>query len=102
MALKEYERHYKLPALAPDKVALVTLLWVAGRIYVPMARDIFRDKRSPAGPAARQPAGGGAGAVAPPVPAPAPAPNPPAAPRAVAEVDPWFDPDNLPPEITIQ
>lgn len=44
-AIKEVERHYKLPVLSPEKVALVTLAWVAGRIYVPMARDVYAEAK---------------------------------------------------------
>lgn len=84
VAIKEVERHYKLPALAADKIALATLAWVAGRIYVPMALDIVQAKKTPRPIAPQSPAR-------------------PAAPATLdevaampAEVNAWFDPAAVP------
>lgn len=39
-ALIEVQRHYPLPSVKPGHMALATLAWTAGRIYLPMVRDI--------------------------------------------------------------
>lgn len=56
-AIKEVERHFDIPMLSPKKRALVRLAWVAGRIYVPMARDVIsegkRARPAPGAPVAR-------------------------------------------------
>lgn len=39
-ALANVTRHYKLPVLSPQRMALATLLWTAGSIYLPKARAI--------------------------------------------------------------
>lgn len=53
-AIKEVERHHKIPVLSPEKLAIVTLLWVAGRIYVPMARDVIAGKSDDKAPSPDQ------------------------------------------------
>jgi hypothetical protein len=37
-----------LPAVKPHHAAIAALVWTAGRIYVPMARDILTSSPSPA------------------------------------------------------
>ena len=75
-ALSNVSRHYKLPALAPDKMALGMLFWTAGRIYAPrvMAISSRKQGKAPAAPA-------GMTQVHPEAPRPSPAPEPPT---------PWF------------
>jgi hypothetical protein len=34
-ALSEVSKHYKIPHVSADKIALGTLVWTMGRIYVP-------------------------------------------------------------------
>ena len=56
-ALADVSRHYKLPALSSEKMALAVLLWTAGRIYVPMGLAFVAEKNMPPGsvkPAAPQ------------------------------------------------
>lgn len=79
-AIKEVERHYKLPALAADKIALATLVWVAGRIYVPKAMTFAARTRAVKGAADR----------------PVAAPSSPHGQAAPASVTDWFDPEALP------
>lgn len=44
-ALAEVGKHHKLPALAPDKMALAMLFWTAGSVYLPMGQAIVARKR---------------------------------------------------------
>ena len=39
-ALAVVSEHYKLPAVSADKIALASLIWTAGRIYIPIALSI--------------------------------------------------------------
>ncbi len=43
-ALTEVGKHMPLPAVKPHHAALAALVWTAGRIYIPMARDIASAK----------------------------------------------------------
>ncbi len=78
MAIKEVERHYKLPALAADKLALATLAWVAGRIYIPKG-IAYAARKGIAKPAPGGPGQTKAADAARPTPA----------------VTDWFDPDRV-------
>jgi hypothetical protein len=48
-ALANVTRHYKLPALSPEKLALAMLFWTAGSTYGPVALAIARRKRGEQG-----------------------------------------------------
>jgi hypothetical protein len=39
-ALAVVSEHYKLPVVSADKIALASLIWTAGRIYIPIALSI--------------------------------------------------------------
>jgi hypothetical protein len=45
-ALANVTRHYSLPALSPQKMALGMLFWTAGRIYVPKVQAIGRRRQA--------------------------------------------------------
>jgi hypothetical protein len=45
-ALANVTRHYQLPTLSPERMALAMLVWTAGSIYFPKVRAIAQRKRS--------------------------------------------------------
>lgn len=47
VALNEVQKHYPLPAISPGKMALATLIWTAGSIYVPVARSVAARRANP-------------------------------------------------------
>lgn len=46
-ALAEVNRHYQLPVISPKHMALATLAWTAGSIYVPRALAISGHSPTP-------------------------------------------------------
>ncbi len=63
-ALHDVSKHYRVPMLSPDKMALAVLVWTAGGIYVPKVKAIADRKAGrlparsggPHGPAVTVPA----------------------------------------------
>jgi len=84
-ALHDVGKHYRLPVVSPEKLALGVLIYTAGRVYVPMGVAFWQETRQ-----------GGPQPIARPVAAPQPgaAPSGPATPAA-----PWFDPAALAPNV---
>jgi hypothetical protein len=65
-ALVNVTKHYKIPALSPEKMALGVLVWTAGRIYGPRAMAISARKRGDtAAPASAPPSSARASTMAP-------------------------------------
>ena len=77
-ALHDVGKHYPLPVVSPDKLALGVLVYTAGRVYVPMVVAFVTEQRAPAAPPGQS---NSAPAQAMPVPA--------APPRPAAS--PWFE-----------
>jgi hypothetical protein len=54
-AVANASRSVNIPALSPEKMAIAMLAWVAGRIYIPMARDVAIERAARAGNAPARP-----------------------------------------------
>lgn len=48
-ALNNANQHVKIPMLNSRNAALLMLAWTAGRIYLPMARDVMKELQTPRG-----------------------------------------------------
>lgn len=83
VAMNEVQKHYPLPALSPDKLALATLVWTAGTVYRPVIGAVIARKQGRA-PEAVIPAPVSTGSAHVPVPTEAPA------------VSDWFVPEGTP------
>jgi len=45
VAMNEVQKHYRIPALSPGKLALATLVWTAGTVYRPVIGAMIARKQ---------------------------------------------------------